>query len=101
MRKLLMSLTAAAALAGGIAATSAPAEAKVHVFIGVGSPGYYDPGYYDPGFYDPGFYDPYYPAPYYVAHRRHHVHHPVRCKWVRAWHHHHWVTYKKCYRVRY
>jgi hypothetical protein len=94
MRKILI------ALAGGIAATTAPAQAKVRVFIGVGAPGYYDP-YYDPGYYDPYYEPDYFPDPYYVVHRRHHVHHPVRCKWVRAWHHHHWVTYKKCYRIRY
>jgi hypothetical protein len=100
MRKIVLALAAAATLAGGLAAATAPAEAKVHVFLGFGTPGYYDP-YYDPGYYNPGYYDPYYPDPYYVVHRRHHVHHPVRCKWVRAWHHHHWVTYKQCYRVRY
>lgn len=103
MRKLLLAVAAAATLAGGIVAATAPAEAKVHVFIGVGAPGYIDP-YYNPDYYGPGFYpDPYYPDPYYAGYhpRRHHMHHPVRCKWVRAWHHHHWVTYRQCYRVQY
>jgi hypothetical protein len=97
MKKILIALAAAATLAGGIAATSAPAEAKVHVFIGAGFPSY-DP-YYDPGYYPDDYYDN--QAPYYVVHRRHHMHPPVRCKWVRVWHHHHWVTYKKCYRIHY
>jgi hypothetical protein len=97
MRKLMIALAAVATLAGGIAATTAPAEAKVHVFIGGGFDGY-DP-YYDRGYYPDDYYDD--PPPYYVV-RRHHRHHPrVKCKTVRVWHHHHWEYYKKCYRVRY
>jgi hypothetical protein len=99
MRKLLIGLSAAVAMAGGIAASTAPAEAKVHVFLGFGSPGYYDPGY-GSGFYDP-YYDPYgYDEPVYY-HRRHHRHHAVNCHTVRRWHHHHWVWVKKCYRSHY
>ena len=89
MRKIILGLAAAAALAGGVAATTAPAEAKVHVFLGFGAPGYYDP-----------YYDPYY-APSYPVYHHHHRRHPVRCNVVRRWHHHHWVWIKQCYRVYY
>jgi hypothetical protein len=95
MRKILLAIAACATLAGGMAATTAPAEAKVRVFLGIGSPGYYDP-YYDPYYND----DPYYYGEP-VYHRRHHRHHPVRCQTVRRWHHHHWVWVKKCYRIQY
>ncbi len=92
MRKLILGLAGAAALVGGIATATAPAEAKVHVFFGFGTPGYYDP------YYDPYYYDPYYDnGPLFSRH--HHRHHPVRCKIVKRWHHHHWVWVKKCYRV--
>jgi hypothetical protein len=94
MRKILIALTAAAALAGGMAATTAPAQAKVHVFLGFGSPGYYDPGY---GYPDDYYYDDYRPV-HFV--RRHH-HSRVHCHWRRVWHHHHWVRVKQCHRHGY
>ena len=97
MRKLMMTLAAVASLAGGAAAVATPAEAKVHVFVGIGSPGYY-PGYYGhPGFYEPDFYDP----PYYYAYHRPHFIHPVKCRWVKVWHHHRWIKVRKCRRIWY
>jgi hypothetical protein len=96
MRKILMALAAAATLAGGIAATTAPAEAKVRVFLGFGSPGYYDPGYYDPGYYDPGYFEDEYNAPVYRV--RHRSHHRVHCHWRKVWHHHRLIRVKQCHR---
>lgn len=84
MRKTLIALAAVASLAGGLSAATAPAEAKVHVFFGFGSPGYY-PGYYQPD--------------YYYAYHRPHFWHPVKCRWVKVWHHHRWVKVRKCRRV--
>ena len=50
-KKFLAGALAAAGMAGAATlATTAPAEAGVHVGIGIGVPGYYyGPGYYPPG----------------------------------------------------
>ncbi len=83
LRKFVLGSAAAAVIAvAGIASTSAPAEAGVHVsvgipgFFGLWAPGYYyapPPAYYGPyGYYapPPAYYRPRYGARRYYAPRR-------------------------------
>ena len=62
-----LSILGAGALAAGVAAMPAPAEARTYVSIGIGTPyyggGFYGRGYYGPGYYGRGFYGP--PRGYY------------------------------------
>ncbi|MFO1032652.1 MAG: hypothetical protein U1E15_00600 [Hyphomicrobiales bacterium] len=57
MKKTLIAFAAAATMAAGMAATASTAEAKVHLDVHVGLPGYgYGGGYY-PVYDGPYFYD--------------------------------------------
>lgn len=84
-RKTLMAIAAAGSIALGMGAATAPAEAKVHVWV---TPGW---GYYGGGYYGG-----------YHGHYRHHHHGNWHChyKKVKVWNKHHtkkiWVT-KKTY----
>lgn len=81
----------AGAMALGVFGMSAPAEAKVHVFIGTGI-GLYGPGYYVPDYgYD--YYDPTWDGPGYgyYDHPRYWRKHKYRKRhgdWRRHGHHH-------------
>ncbi len=58
MKKTLIALAATATIAAGMAATASTAEAKVHLNLNVGVPGFIvDPGY-GYGYYDTGYYAP-------------------------------------------
>jgi hypothetical protein len=68
MKRLTKAVFAALALTGSAIAISAPAEAQVSAYVGVGGPGYgayyeSDP-YADPAYGDPYYGDPYYADPY-------------------------------------
>jgi hypothetical protein len=87
-RKTLLAVAAAATLALGVGGATAPAEAKVHIYLGAPFVGFYSPHYHQP-YYDP-YYEPYYP----VYHRRA----PYHCHWRRVYRHGYVVRVKRCHR---
>ena len=82
MRKIIIAAATTAAIALGMGAASAPANAQVFFGFGVGHPGYCGWHHCGPG-WGPGW------GPGYGFHR-----HGWRqdCHWVRVMRHHHWVT---------
>ena len=94
MKSKILSIAAVAAtlLLGGVG-MSAPAEAKVQVYIGGGFGGWGYPGWYGPGpgwYGGRGFYDP----PYWDGPRWHGYKH---CKRVKVRHHGRKVWVRKCH----
>ncbi|WP_214475193.1 hypothetical protein [Mesorhizobium sp. dw_380] len=101
MKKLLLVSVIAIASA---AAMIAPADARSHVFIGIGGGynDYYGNDYYD-GYggyrsryiyspYDEDYYDNGYRPYYYHRYHRYHRHHRCRVELVTHWRYHHRVT---------
>lgn len=76
MRKLIIAAATTAALALGMGAATAPANAQVFFGFGVHSSPYWGPGYYHPGWHHRGWRN--------------------ECGWVRVWRHHHWVNVRRC-----
>jgi hypothetical protein len=94
LRKSLLALIAATTIGFGLTASSEPADAKVFISLGFGSPYYYA--------------GPYYGGPYYGSrYHRHHYGYYQGCGWkkvyVKKWSHkrHKWVKVRTSRRVCY